>query len=160
MTLRVASLPMTDTLRPRFWETYPLDKLNRAEWEAVCDGCGKCCLNKLEDEDTGEVALTCVACRLLDDQSCRCAQYPIRHQFVPECIVLTPKTLIDNMYWLPLTCGYRLLHEGRPLYDWHPLISGDPETVHAAGVSVRGITIPEFEVDEDDWEDHIIEEPL
>ncbi len=151
---------MSDALRPRFWETTPLDKLNRAEWEAVCDGCGKCCLNKLEDEDTGEVALTCVACRLLDDQSCRCAQYPIRHQFVPECIVLTPKTLIDNMYWLPLTCGYRLLYEGRPLYDWHPLISGDPETVHKAGVSVRGMTIPEFEVDEDDWEDHIIEEPL
>ena len=151
---------MSDALRPRFWETTPLDKLNRAEWEAVCDGCGKCCLNKLEDEDTGEVALTCVACRLLDDQSCRCAQYPIRHQFVPECIVLTPKTLIDNMYWLPLTCGYRLLYEGRPLYDWHPLISGDAETVHKAGVSVRGMTIPEFEVDEDDWEDHIIEEPL
>ena len=151
---------MSDTVRPRFWEHYPLEKLNRAEWEAVCDGCGKCCLNKLEDEDTGEVALTCVACRLLDDQSCRCAQYPIRHQFVPECIVLTPKTLIDNMYWLPMTCGYRLLHEGRPLYDWHPLISGDPETVHAAGVSVRGMTIPEFEVDEDDWENHIIEEPL
>ena len=147
-------------LRRRFWETEPLENLTTQEWEALCDGCGKCCLNKLEDEDTGEVALTRVACRLLDDQSCRCAQYPIRHQFVPECIVLTPKTLIDNMYWLPLTCGYRLLHEGRPLYDWHPLISGDPETVHAAGVSVRGITIPEFEVDEDDWEDHIIEEPL
>ncbi len=151
---------MSDTLRPRFWETYPLDKMNRAEWEAVCDGCGKCCLNKLEDEETGEVALTRVACRLLDDQSCRCAQYPIRHQFVPECIVLTPKTLVDNMYWLPLTCAYRLLYEGRPLYDWHPLVSGDPESVHDAAVSVRGMTIPEFEVDEDDWEDHIIEEPL
>lgn len=151
---------MSDTLRPRFWKTYPLEKLNRAEWEAVCDGCGKCCLNKLEDEETGEVALTRVACRLLDDQSCRCAQYPIRHQFVPECIVLTPKTLADNMYWLPLTCAYRLLSEGRPLYDWHPLVSGNPETVHDAGVSVRGMTIPEFEVDEDDWEEHIIEEPL
>ncbi|MCX7300270.1 MAG: YcgN family cysteine cluster protein [Rhodobacterales bacterium] len=151
---------MSDTLRPRFWESYPLEKLNRAEWEAVCDGCGKCCLNKLEDEETGEVALTRVACRLLDDQSCRCAQYPNRHQFVPECIVLTPKTLVDNMYWLPLTCAYRLLYEGRPLYDWHPLVSGDPESVHDAGVSVRGMTIPEFAVDEDDWEDHIIEEPL
>jgi uncharacterized protein len=151
---------MSDTLRPRFWETTPLEKMNRAEWEAVCDGCGKCCLNKLEDEDTGEVALTRVACRLLDNQTCRCAQYPIRHQFVPECIVLSPKTLADNMYWLPQTCAYRLLTEGRKLYNWHPLISGDPETVHAAGVSVRGMTIPEFEVDEDDWEDHIIEEPL
>jgi uncharacterized cysteine cluster protein YcgN (CxxCxxCC family) len=147
-------------LRPRFWETVPMDRMNRAEWEALCDGCGKCCLNKLEDEDTGEVALTRVACRLLDDESCLCSQYPIRHKFVPECIVLTPKTLRDNLYWLPQTCAYRLVVEGRPLYPWHPLISGDPETVHAAGVSVRGLTIPEFEVGEDDWEDHIIEEPF
>ena len=147
-------------LRPRFWETVPMDRMNRAEWEALCDGCGKCCLNKLEDEDTGEVALTRLACRLLDDESCLCSQYPIRHQFVPECIVLTPKTLRDNLYWLPQTCAYRLVVEGRPLYPWHPLISGDPETVHAAGVSVRGLTIPEFEVGEDDWEDHIIEEPI
>jgi uncharacterized cysteine cluster protein YcgN (CxxCxxCC family) len=147
-------------LRPRFWETVPMHRMNRAEWEALCDGCGKCCLNKLEDEDTGEVALTRVACRLLDDESCLCSQYPIRHKFVPECIVLTPKTLRDNLYWLPQTCAYRLVVEGRPLYPWHPLISGDPETVHAAGVSVRGLTIPEFEVGEDDWEDHIIEEPF
>lgn len=146
-------------LRHRYWETVPMDRMNRAEWEALCDGCGKCCLNKLEDEETGEVALTRLACRLLDDESCLCSQYPIRHQFVPECIVLTPKTLRDNLYWLPQTCAYRLVVEGRPLYPWHPLLSGDPETVHAAGVSVRGLTIPEFEVDEDDWEDHIIEEP-
>lgn len=147
-------------LRPQFWKSVPMDRMNRAEWEALCDGCGKCCLNKLEYEDTGEVALTRLACRLLDDESCLCSQYPIRHQFVPECIVLTPKTLRDNLYWLPQTCAYRLVVEGRPLYPWHPLISGDPETVHAAGVSVRGLTIPEFEVGEDDWEDHIIEEPL
>ena len=147
-------------LRPRYWETVPMDRMNRAEWEALCDGCGKCCLNKLEDEDSGEVDLTRLACRLLDDESCLCSQYPIRHQFVPECIILTPKTLRDNLYWLPQTCAYRLVVEGRPLYPWHPLISGDPETVHKAGVSVRGLTIPEFEVGEDDWEDHIIEEPL
>ena len=147
-------------LRPRFWETVPMNRLSKPEWEALCDGCGKCCLNKLEDEDTGEVALTRLACRLLDDESCLCSQYPIRHQFVPECIVLTPKTLRDNLYWLPQTCAYRLVVEGRPLYPWHPLISGDPETVHAAGVSVRGLTIPEFEVGEDDWEDHLIEEPI
>jgi uncharacterized cysteine cluster protein YcgN (CxxCxxCC family) len=146
-------------LRPRFWETVAMDRLSKPEWEALCDGCGKCCLNKLEDEDTGEVALTRLACRLLDDESCLCSQYPIRHQFVPECIVLTPKTLRDNLYWLPQTCAYRLVVEGRPLFPWHPLLSGDPETVHAAGVSVRGLTIPEFEVGEDDWEDHIIEEP-
>ena len=146
-------------LRPRFWRNVPMDKLTRPEWEALCDGCGKCCLNKLEDEDTGEVALTRVACRLLDNDTCLCAQYPIRHQFVPECIVLTPKTIQDNMYWLPQTCAYRLVHEGRDLPHWHPLVSGDPETVHAAGVSVRDLTVPEFEIDEDDWEDHIIEEP-
>lgn len=146
-------------LRPHFWEKVPMDRMSKSEWEALCDGCGKCCLNKLEDEDTGEVALTRIACRLLDDESCLCAQYPIRHQFVPECIVLTPKTLEHNLYWLPQTCGYRLVLEGRPLYPWHPLLSGDPASVHAAGVSMRGQTIPEFEVDEEDWEDYIIEEP-
>lgn len=148
------------TLRPRFWATVPMTDMTEAEWEALCDGCGKCCLNKLEDEDTGEVALTRVACRLLDDSTCRCAQYPIRHQFIPECIVLTPATIPDHLYWLPQTCAYRLVHEGRNLYDWHPLISGDPQSVHDAGVSMQGRTVPEFEIDEDDWEDHIIEEPL
>lgn len=150
---------MSDSVRPRFWETVPLEALTREEWELLCDGCGKCCLNKLEDEDTGVVALTRVACRLLDGDSCRCSQYPIRHQFVPECIVLTPDTLVKNMYWLPQTCAYRLRAEGRPLFDWHPLVSGDADSVHKAGVSVRGITIPEFEVDDDDWEELIIEEP-
>jgi uncharacterized cysteine cluster protein YcgN (CxxCxxCC family) len=148
-----------DGLKDRFWETKPMNKLNQQEWEALCDGCGKCCLNKLEDED-GTVAMTRVACRRLDNQSCLCGNYAIRHQFVPECIVLTPKTIVENLYWLPLTCGYRLVHEGRPLYDWHPLISGNPNSVHEAGVSVKGMTIPEFEVDEDDWDDYIIEEPL
>ncbi len=145
-------------LTPRFWQTKPMNKLNREEWEALCDGCGKCCLNKLED-DEGTVALTRIACRLLDDSTCLCGNYANRHDFVPECIVLTPKTLKDNMYWLPQTCAYRLVYEGRNLYDWHPLISGDPMSVHDAGVSVKGLTIPEFKVDEDDWDDHIIEEP-
>ncbi|MFG5384751.1 YcgN family cysteine cluster protein [Yoonia sp. R2-816] len=145
-------------LTPRFWQTKPMNKLNREEWEALCDGCGKCCLNKLED-DEGTVALTRIACRLLDDSTCLCGNYANRHDFVPECIVLTPKTLKDNMYWLPQTCAYRLVYEGRDLYDWHPLISGDPVSVHDAGVSVKDLTIPEFKVDEDDWDDHIIEEP-
>ncbi|MBV2358881.1 YcgN family cysteine cluster protein [Thalassococcus sp. CAU 1522] len=146
-------------LAPRFWEKTRFDRLSEREWEALCDGCGKCCLNKLEDEDTGEVALTNVACRLFDDSSCRCAQYPIRHQFVPECIVLKPDTIADNLYWMPETCAYRLVYEGRPLFDWHPLISGTPDTVHTAGISMQHRTVPEFEIDEDDWEDHIIEEP-
>ncbi len=147
-------------LAPRYWERKPLERLSRKEWEALCDGCGKCCLNKLEDEETGHVALTRVACRLLDDATCRCVQYDIRHQFVPECITLKPGNLESHAHWMPATCAYRLLWEGKPLYDWHPLISGTPESVHAAGVSVRGWTIPEFETPEDEWEDHTIEEPV
>jgi uncharacterized protein len=139
-------------MRPRFWDM-PLNKLTPPEWEALCDGCGKCCLNKLEFEDTGEVAFTRVACRLLDGETCQCTNYPDRKKYVPECVVLTPKT-----YWLPQTCAYRLLHEGKPLLEWHPLLTGDPQSVHDAGMSVRGWTIPEYEVDEDDWEDYIIDE--
>ncbi|MEX0281470.1 MAG: YcgN family cysteine cluster protein [Arenibacterium sp.] len=146
-------------LSPRFWERKSLADMSDREWEALCDGCGKCCLNKLEDEETGIVVLTRVACRLFDDSICRCAQYDIRHQFVPDCIVLRPDTLKNHLYWIPQTCAYRLLHEGRPLYDWHPLISGDADTVHRAAVSVQGMTVPEFEIPEEDWEDHIIEEP-
>lgn len=149
-----------DGLRPKFWEKVPLKKLSANEWEALCDGCGKCCLNKLEDPDTGEVALTRVACRLLDDQSCHCSQYEIRKHIVPECIVMTPQNIESHVYWMPETCAYRLLWEGRKLYEWHPLISGDPNTVHRAGVSVKGWTIPEFEIAEEEWEDHIIEEPI
>ena len=147
-------------MRERFWETVPLKKMTRDEWEALCDGCGKCCMNKLEDEDTGEVALTRVACRLFDDTTCQCAQYPIRHQFVPECIVLKPANMDTNLYWMPETCAYKLLWQGKPLFPWHSLISGTPESVHAAGVSMQQRTVAEFEVSEDDWEDHIIEEPL
>ena len=146
-------------LAPRFWERKRLSQMTPREWEALCDGCGKCCLNKLEDEDTGQVALTRVACRLFDDTSCRCAQYEIRHQFVPECIVLKPDTIDTHAYWMPRTCAYRLLWEGKPLFDWHPLISGSSESVHKAGVSMQHRTVAEFEIDEDDWDDHIIEEP-
>ncbi|MGH1356485.1 MAG: YcgN family cysteine cluster protein [Thalassovita sp.] len=146
-------------LRPRFWEKFPMKDLTRDEWEALCDGCGKCCLNKLEDADTGEVVLTRVACRLLDDDTCQCSQYEIRHQFVPECIVLKPGNIDKNLYWMPETCAYKLLWNGKRLFDWHPLISGDRDSVHRAGVSVQGMTVPEFEIDEDDWENHLIEEP-
>lgn len=144
--------------RDRFWEKVPLAKMTSQEWEALCDGCGKCCLNKLEFEDTGEVAFTSVACRLLDGETCRCSRYETRRQYVPECVVLTPKTLPKVAYWLPQTCAYKLLHEGKRLYDWHPLVSGDSNSVHAADVSVRGKTISETVVDEDDWEDYIIDE--
>jgi len=146
-------------LSARFWERKPLKKMNQKEWEALCDGCGKCCLNKLEDEDTEQIALTNVACRLLDDATCRCSQYEIRHQFVPDCIVLKPDNLDSHAYWMPQTCAYRLLWEGRSLYDWHPLISGTPDSVHAAGVSIRHATVSEFDTPFEEWEDHIIEEP-
>jgi len=149
-----------DGLSLEFWKHKPLKSLTSEEWEALCDGCGKCCLNKLEDEDTGEVALTRIACRLLDDQSCKCGQYPIRHQFIPDCIVLKPSNIDENAYWMPKTCAYRLLWSGQPLFDWHPLISGNPETVHTANISVRGMTLSEFDINEEVWEDHIIEEPL
>ncbi len=148
-----------DGMRPKFWETVKLNKLTPTEWEALCDGCGRCCLNKLEDPDTGEIAQTRVACRLLDGETCRCGQYENRLQFVPECIFLTPKNLPKHLHWIPDTCAYRLLYEGRPLYDWHPLISGDTNSVHTAGISVQGWTVPEFEVDEDDWDNYLIEEP-
>lgn len=144
-------------MRKWFWEL-PLKQLRRDEWEALCDGCGKCCLNKIEYEDTGELAFTRVACRLLDGETCRCASYENRHQLVPECIVLTPQMLDEISWWLPATCAYRLRAEGKPLPEWHYLISGDRDSVHRAGASVRGWTVSEVQVDEDDWEDYIIED--
>ena len=144
-------------MRPKFWEL-PLDDLTRPEWEALCDGCGKCCLNKIEFEDTDELAFTRVACKLLDGESCRCSSYANRHDFVPDCVVLTPAKLAEIAWWLPGTCAYRLRAEGKALPEWHHLRSGDPEAVHRAGESVRGWTVNELTVDEDDWEDHIIED--
>ncbi|MEO0830123.1 MAG: YcgN family cysteine cluster protein [Pseudomonadota bacterium] len=147
-------------LRPKFWETVPLVQMNKTEWEALCDGCGKCCLNKLEDPETSEVVFTRVACRLLDDETCRCGQYEIRKAFVPDCVVLTPDNIGEIAYWMPRTCAYRLLWQGDPLHDWHPLISGDPETVHKAGISVKGWTVPEYEVPEEEWEEYTVEGEL
>jgi len=144
-------------MRERFWEL-PLDSLSAEEWEALCDGCGKCCLNKIEYEDDGSLAYTRIACRLLDGHSCRCSSYENRHDYVPDCVVLSPEKLGSIAWWLPATCAYRLRAEGKPLYDWHYLISGDRESVHRAGASVRGWTVSELEVSEDDWEDHVIED--
>lgn len=144
-------------MRERFWEL-PLERLDPEEWEALCDGCGKCCLNKLEYEDTGELAYTRVACRLFDDATCRCANYAGRRQIVPECIVLTPARLREVAWWLPASCAYRLRAQGRSLPSWHPLLTGDPESVHRAGASVRGRTVSELVVPEDEWEDYLIED--
>ena len=147
-------------MRKYFWKKIPLNKLTHEEWEALCDGCGKCCLNKLENDETGEVYYTTIACRLLDNESCKCSQYSIRHQFVPECIVLTPKNISEHAYWLPKTCAYYLVWKGKELYDWHPLISGTSNSVHDANVSVQNKTIAEFEVNEDEWEDHLWDEEV
>ena len=141
----------------RYWETKPLSAMTRAEWEGLCDGCGKCCIHKLEDEDTGELHPTNVACRLLDRRSGLCKDYKHRHAYVPECVRLTPAKLRE-IDWLPLTCAYRLVDEGRPLPDWHYLVSGDREAVHRAGESVRGWTVSEDDVG--DLENHLIDREI
>ena len=125
-----------------FWRHVRLQDMSPKQWESLCDGCGKCCLNKLEDIDTGELAYTNVACRLLDLGVCRCTRYEERSRLVPDCVVLTPDNIAD-LHWMPSTCAYRLLAEGRDLLDGHPLVSGDPDSVHRAGVSVRGRAISE-----------------
>lgn len=131
----------------RFWEDVPLDKLDRAQWEALCDGCGKCCLHKLEDEDTGELFPTNVACRLLDRRSGQCSNYRHRHAYVSECVRLSMRN-VDMIEWLPSTCAYRLRLNGEQLPEWHYLVSGDREMVHRVGQSVRGWTISETDAGE------------
>jgi uncharacterized cysteine cluster protein YcgN (CxxCxxCC family) len=129
--------------------------MSTEQWESLCDGCARCCLHKLQDAHTEKIYYTNVACRLLDPQRCRCTQYERRQTLIPDCVVLTPDGLGD-LTWLPDTCAYRLLSENRPLPAWHPLVSGDPESVHLADISVRGFTVSEDEVDDEDFEDHII----
>ncbi len=142
-----------------FWESKPLEALDAAEWESLCDGCGRCCLVKLEDEDIGAVHFTDIACRLFDAGTCRCTDYAHRRRRVRDCIKLTPH-LAGALAWLPPTCAYRLRAEGKPLAWWHPLVSGSAETVHAAGISVRGrIAASEREVKVRDYSDHIVRWP-
>jgi hypothetical protein len=143
-------------LRPRFWERHTLKQLTRAEWETLCDGCGKCCLHKLEDEETGKVYRTNVACRLLNRETARCSDYKNRKAFVPDCVQLRPD-LVGQLDWLPATCAYRRVDEGKPLPPWHHLICGDPNAVHDVGASVKGWTISEVDASED-LENHIIDD--
>ncbi|WP_422138595.1 YcgN family cysteine cluster protein [Endozoicomonas sp. ALC020] len=138
-----------------FWQTQSLEQMTPEEWESLCDGCGRCCLQKLEDEETGEVHNTSLACQLLDIHSCRCSDYEHRKEKVPQCLKLTAGD-IPHFHWLPDTCAYRLLAEGKSLFDWHPLISGNPNSVHLAGISVRAFAQSETSVPEEDWEDYII----
>jgi uncharacterized protein len=139
-----------------FWKTIPLAQMTRAQWESLCDGCGRCCLHKLRDDDTGALHHTEVACRLLDRATARCTDYANRKARVPDCIKLTPRRL-GQLDWLPPTCAYRLLAEGRDLPTWHPLRSGDPESVVHAGVSVRDRSVAER--DAGALEDHITTGP-
>ena len=139
-----------------FWETRTPSEFAATEWEAVCDGCAKCCLHKLEDDDTGEVRYTSVACRLLDLDTCRCRDYENRHRLVPDCLKLDASSL-DDCRWLPETCAYRRLAEGAPLPPWHPLRSARRSSVHEAGVSIRAWAIPEEQLDpEDDLTDYAV----
>ncbi len=140
---------------PQFWQTKTLAQMTVQEWESLCDGCGRCCLAKLEDEDSGELFFTRVACRLLDHQTCRCRNYGRRTQLVADCVTLTADN-ITEINWLPRTCAYRLLAEGKPLFDWHPLLSGDPQSVHRAGISVQGRVLSEQYVHPDALDEHIV----
>ena len=139
-----------------FWRAKSLWQMTPSEWESLCDGCGRCCLNKLEDEETGDIFLTRVACRLLDGATCRCSDYADRFDRVPECVDLTPEKA-STLPWLPDTCAYRIVAEGGDLPAWHPLVSGDPDSVHRAGISVRHATVSEAVVPVEAWEEHIID---
>ena len=141
-----------------FWQTVPLAEMDDAQWEALCDGCAKCCLVKLQDEDTDEIVFTDIVCNLLDQENCRCTHYAERTKLVPDCVKLT-KDNLDKIDFMPPSCAYRLLHEGQDLPDWHPLVSGDPDSVVAAGMSVKGRVIPEI-MFEGDAEDRAVDWPL
>jgi len=139
-----------------FWKQKSLTEMSQKEWELLCDGCGRCCLLRLEDEDSGEIFTTRLSCNQLDIGKCRCKAYGDRHQIVPDCIALTPEN-IGSLDWIPKSCAYRRLYEGRELAWWHPLVSGDPDSVHEAGISVRPWAIDEDRVKEEDVEKYIYE---
>ena len=138
-----------------FWETIPLAEMSSDQWESLCDGCAKCCLHKLEDEDDGQVYYTKVVCKYMDD-NCRCTEYQRRNELVPNCVWLKPDD-VSSFHWLPSTCAYRLVYEAKPLPGWHPLISGDSMSVHEAGVSIRGRALSEEFVHPDGYQEHIIQ---
>ena len=138
-----------------FWKEKSLFEMTNPEWESLCDGCARCCLHKLEDEETSEVHYTSVVCRYLSEEKCQCTQYEKRTELVPDCVQLTPVGALDYS-WLPSSCAYRTLAEGRELAWWHPLVSGDPETVHEAGISIKGKCVGEEHIHPDSYEEQII----
>ena len=140
----------------QYWKTKTLRGLNSEEWESLCDGCGKCCLNKLEDEDNGDLLFTNISCRLLDSQNCACTNYKNRKSIVPHCSKLTPKKVF-SFQWLPKTCAYRLIANGDDLPDWHHLVCGDRERVHLSGNSVRGKVVSEDDIEEEELEDYVVD---
>ncbi len=149
-------MPKSEPAATPFWLEKDLSEMSTTEWESLCDGCARCCLNKLEDVDSGDIEYTNVACRLLEPETCRCTNYAARQTYVPDCVALTPKS-VGEIKWLPSTCAYRVLAEGGELASWHPLISGDPRSVVTAGISVAGKIVSER--DAKDLEDHIVEWP-
>jgi len=149
-----------DDTKP-FWKTKALTQMTESEWESLCDGCGKCCMAKLIDEDTDEIHFTTVACRLFDSQSCRCSDYANRQDRVSDCVKLTPET-VQEITWLPATCAYRLVADGKNLPSWHPLVTGLAKSTHDAGISMRG-RVSAFETDmenETEYLDHLVAGPL
>jgi len=139
-----------------FWEEKTLAEMDDEEWELLCDGCARCCMIKLENEDDGSVHYTSLVCNLLDTDHCRCTRYPERHKLVKDCIELAPD-VVGSLRWLPASCAYRRIEEGKPLLPWHPLISGSSQSVHEAGISVKGQVIPVRLVDEDEHQEHIVD---
>jgi uncharacterized cysteine cluster protein YcgN (CxxCxxCC family) len=138
----------------QFWKTIPLDQLKKKQWESLCDGCGKCCVLKLEDADTGDVHYTDVSCKLLNCQTAKCTKYNERKKHVPDCILLTPNNL-SILNWMPKSCAYRLVHENKDLPNWHPLVTGKPDSTRLAGRSVADRVVSETSVLEDDLPSHI-----
>lgn len=151
--------PEDNGLPQPWWKEKELSEFSDEEWESLCDHCAKCCLNKLEDEDDGTVYYTDVACNLLDGASCKCSNYPQRQVLMPDCVRLTPQNL-EQLYWMPPSCAYRLIYEGKDLPSWHHLVSGSKATIHAQGESIINKFVFSKDVDEDEWEDRIVDWPL
>lgn len=146
---------MTKEKKLPFWKARPLSELSPTEWESLCDGCGKCCCIRLEDEDTAEIYITDVVCKLFNAETCQCTDYPNRSKLVPDCVTLTPEN-VDKLHWMPKTCAYRLVNEGKDLPDHHHLVSGSKQSIHKAGMSVQDAVISEVAIDEDDLPHRIV----